>query len=139
MPAVLRAAIFAAGALLWLSGVLWLVLHYAFEQRTQFGLLPNSAEPFVMRVHGVLAVCGVFLLGWIGAAHAIERFASARGRLSGLVLSAAAAVLVVSGYALYYTVGTAHDGAAVVHEILGAVSLLVALAHWWRRRPGAPR
>ena len=131
----LRLAVYTAAALLWLSGVLWLVLHYAFAQAGPFGPLPNPWEAGVMRVHGVLAVGGVFLLGWITAAHVKERWPSERNRLSGLTLAAIAAVLVLSGYALYYTTGSPHEGAALVHEGLGVCALVAALAHWWRRRP----
>jgi hypothetical protein len=136
MAAGLRVAVFAAGALLWLSGVLWLVLHYAFPQAGPFGPLPNPWAAAVMRVHGMLAVGGVFLLGWITAAHVTGRWRSARNRLSGLTLAASATVLIVSGYTLYYSTGSPHDAAALVHEGLGVAALLVALVHWLRpRRP----
>ena len=134
MSRALRGVIFAASALLWLSGVTWLVLHYGFASRTAFGPLPNPFEPVVMRVHGVLAVCGVFLLGWITAAHLPGRWGSGRNRISGLVLAASAVVLVVSGYALYYVTAAPHDLAAIIHEGLGALAVLAALVHWWRRR-----
>jgi len=135
MSPALRAAILTLGALLWLSGVAWLVLHFAFAQQTQFGPLPNPWEAVLMRLHGVLAVGGVFILGWIVAGHTIERWGSARKRLSGLLLVASAALLVASGYALYYTTGAPHEVASRAHEWLGAGSLLAALAHWWRNRP----
>ena len=134
MGGALRAAILAAAALLWVSGVLWLVLHYAFAQTGPFGPLPNPWEAAVMRVHGVLAVGGVFLLGWIVAGHVTTRWPSGRHRLSGVTLGASAAVLVLSGYALYYTMGSPHEAAALVHEGLGVCALLAGLAHWWRRR-----
>ena len=134
MSATLRGLILGVGALLWLSGVLWLVLHFAFAQRTQFGPLPNPWEPTLMRVHGVLAVCGVFLLGCMTAGHVLERWGSARNRLTGLTLAATALVLSASGYALYYTTGSPHDLAALTHEALGVLVALVALTHWWRRR-----
>lgn len=88
-----------------------------------------------MRVHGVLAVGGVFLLGWIVGGHTIERWGSARNRFSGLALTGSAALLLASGYALYYTTGTLHEVASRAHEWLGVASLLAALAHWWRNRP----
>jgi hypothetical protein len=135
MLAGVRTVVFAAAALLWLSGVLWLVLHYAFPQAGPFGPLPNPWEAAVMRVHGVLAVSGVFLLGWITAAHVTERWRSARKRLSGLTLAAGAALLIVSGYALYYSTGSPHETAALVHEGLGILALLAAIGHWSRRRP----
>ncbi len=130
----LRAAVFGVGALLWVSGVAWLVLHLGFEPRNEFGTLPHPWEAPLMRGHGVAAVAGVFLLGWLGAGHVLERWRRARNRTSGWVLVACAVLLVCSGYALYYTVGAWHAGSARVHEWLGAGTLMVALAHWLRIR-----
>jgi hypothetical protein len=83
----------------------------------------------------LLAVGDVFLLGWSIVGHTIERWGSVRNRLSGLALTGSAALLVASGYALYYTTGSLHEVASRTHEWLGAGSLLAALAHWWRIRP----
>src|SRR5260370_33332558 len=62
MSPALRAAILTLGALLWLSGVAWLVLHFAFAQQTAFGPLPNPLERGLMRLHGRLAGGGEFLV-----------------------------------------------------------------------------
>ena len=134
MSPPLRLAVYAAGAALWASGILWLVLHVGFSDRGEFGPLPNPWEPVVMRVHGLLAVAGVFLLGWIGADHVLARWSSARNRLSGLLLASSGMLLLASGYALYYATGLLHDTAALIHECLGVAGLAVALAHWWSRR-----
>jgi len=134
MSRSLRAAILTLGALLRLSGAAWLVLHFAFAQQTAFGPLPNPWEAVLMRMHGMLAVGGVFLLGWIIGAHTLERWGSARNRLSGIALVGSVALLVASGYALYYTTGALHEAASRTHEWLGAGSLLAALAHWIRAR-----
>jgi hypothetical protein len=128
----LRRAILAVCALLWLSGCLWLVLHIGFPQAGEFGALPNPWEPAVLRVHGAIAVVGVFLLGWVAAGHLPARWSAAYNRGSGLLLGASALLLVVSGYALYYSTGALHVSAARIHELLGVASLAAALAHWWR-------
>lgn len=130
----LRAAVFGLCALLWLTGVLWLVLHLSFEPRNEFGTLPHPWEPMLMRVHGLVAVAVVFVLGWLGASHIAARWRRARSRLSGWTLLSFATVLVVSGYALYYTIGAVHAGAGLVHEWLGVAAIGAALAHWLRIR-----
>jgi len=134
MPKLLRAAIYAVAALLWLSGALWLGLHHAFPQKGALGLLPNPWEAPLMRVHGLIAVAGVFLIGWMTAAHVSARWSSERNRRSGLVLGGTALLLVFSGYALYYTIGSPHDSAGLLHEAIGFLSPAAALAHWWRNR-----
>jgi hypothetical protein len=137
LPRVLRATLYGVAALLWLSGAVWLVLHYVFPQSSPFGPLPNPWEAPLMRAHGLIAVCAVFLIGWMMAAHVTARWASERNRRSGLVLGGAALLLILSGYALYYTTGSAHDAAAFAHEAIGVLSPIVAVAHWWRNRPRA--
>ena len=137
LPRGLRAAVYGVGALLWLSGAAWLVLHYVFPQSTEFGPLPNPWEAPLMRLHGLIAVCGVFLIGWMMAAHVTARWASERNWRSGLVLGGAALLLILSGYALYYTTGSPHDAAALAHEAIGVLSPIAALAHWWRNHPRA--
>ncbi|TLZ32797.1 MAG: hypothetical protein E6K32_18760 [Gammaproteobacteria bacterium] len=135
MSSPLRAAVFAGCALLWLSGAVWLVVHLTLEQPTPFGPLPSPWEPLLLKVHGLLAVVGVFLLGWIMADHLTERRALGRNYRSGVLLAGTAALLVLTGYALYYTTGRVHEVAARTHDFLGVGSLLLALAHWWRARP----
>jgi hypothetical protein len=141
MSHALRCSVFGTFAVLWASGALWLVLHHGFAQQTAFGPAQNPWEAPVLRIHGWIAVAGVFLLGWLGGGHILERWGRPGHRMSGYALSAAAAVLVLTGYALYYTTDSFHDGAAVAHEVLGAAAIVLALGHWQRsyRWPGAGR
>ena len=132
LPRVLRTTVYGVGALLWVSGAVWLVLHYVYPQSTPFGPLPNPWEAPLMRAHGIIAVCGVFLIGWMMAAHVTARWASERNRRSGLMLAGAAVLLIMSGYALYYATGSPHDAASLAHEAIGVLSPVAALAHWWR-------
>lgn len=134
-PRVLRATLYGVGALLWVSGAVWLVLHYVYPQSTAFGPLPNPWEAPLMRAHGLIAVSGVFLVGWMMSAHVTARWPSERNRRSGLVLAGSVLLLILSGYALYYTTGSPHDAAALAHEAIGVLFPLAALAHWWRNRP----
>ena|SRR5579862_8156949 len=130
----LRAAVLAVSALLWVSGALWMLLHYLFPGHNEFGPLPNGYEAPLVQVHGLIAVAAVFLLGWLGASHMLARWSAWVGRPSGLSLLGAALVLIVSGYALYYTTGGLHAAAAAVHEWLGLGALAIALSHWLGRR-----
>jgi hypothetical protein len=132
MPTALRSAIYSICTLLWLSGCAWLVAHFGFPARTDFGLAPNAWEPGLLRAHGWLAVGAVFSLGWISAEHISDRWRRSRNRLSGFSLAGFAAALTLSGYALYYTTDRFHDAAAAVHELLGALVIVFALLHWRR-------
>ena len=125
-----RRAVRLSCATLWLSGAAWLLLHRLRPVHGEFGDLPNPWEAPLMRLHGVIAVAAVFLLGWLGASHVGARWTAGARRGSGLALLAAALVLGVRGYALYYTTGGLHDGAAAVHAWLGVAAAAAALAHW---------
>lgn len=130
----LRAAVYSVGALLWASGIAWLVLHLRFEPRNEFGALPHPGEAILMRVHGLVGVAAVFLLGWVGAGHVLECWRRSRNRPSGWTLLGCAALLVLTGYALYYTTGPFHAYSGWIHEWLGASVIIAALAHWTKIR-----
>lgn len=132
MSPVLRRAIYVVCTLLWASGCVWLVVHFFFPATTDFGPAPSPWEPVFLRIHGWVAVCTVFLLGWITAEHISDRWRRSRNRVTGLSLAGFALVLVLSGYALYYTTDYFHDVAAVAHEALGMAAIIIALLHWTR-------
>jgi hypothetical protein len=134
MAISLRRVVLTLFGVLWVSGCTWLVLHYIFPHQGDFGPESNPWEPLTLRVHGWLAMGGVFLLGWLGASHISDRWWRSRRRVSGWSLVSLAALLVLSGYALYYTIDRLRDVASVVHESLGALAILVALIHWQRHR-----
>jgi hypothetical protein len=135
MSGALRAAVFGVFGALWLSGCIWMVLHFGFPQASPFGPLPNPWEPFILRVHGWLAVAAVFLVGWITAGHVSQRWRRARQRVSGMMLAGCTLLLVLTGYALYYTTAALHDAAAAGHESLGVAAIAIGFAHWWGTRP----
>ena len=120
---------------LWLSGGYWLTLHYFFTQPSDFGPVQNIWAPTMLRVHGWVAVAAVFLLGWITATHVGVLWPYMIKRVSGVAVASAAAILALTGYALYYTTDQLHDMAGVAHEVLGVVAAFFALIHWRRHRP----
>jgi hypothetical protein len=134
MSRTLRRTLLGVCALLWLSGALWLLLDWVFPQRNEFGVLPNPWEAPLLRVHGLIAVAAVFLFGWVAAGHVRVRWWQDVNRPSGVWLLGLASVLVVSGYALYYTTAQLHAAAALVHAGLGLVAIIAALVHWRRIR-----
>src|SRR5262249_26560260 len=134
MPKALRWSLYGVGAALWLSGCVWLVLHLFFETPTQFGTEPHPLEPPLLLVHGVLAVPALYLRGWISRRHALDGWRMARGRLSGGLISVVLLILALSGFALFFITGDAVRAAvALLHEIVGVVCLVPALAHWQTR------
>lgn len=101
-----RVALYLSGALLLLTGAVWLAVHYSIGAGA--GELPHPVEAWSLRLHGLAAFAGVFVLGVLAAAHIPHgwRLSQQRGwvaqRRSGLWLCGLGALLVFSGYALYY-------------------------------------
>ncbi len=139
MSSALRISLIAAGAALWLSGCAWLAAHYFFAQVTDFGVLPHPWEAPLLHLHGWLGGAGVFLLGFVTARHVTDRCLQPIRRLSGWSMVGVAALLLLTGYALYYTTGGVHDGAALLHEVIGAPAILFAITHWRRGAAAAAR
>lgn len=121
-----RVALYLSSALLLLTGTVWLAVHYSIGAGT--GELPHPVEAWSLRLHGLAAFAGVFVLGVLAAAHVPHgwRLSQRRGwvtqRRSGLWLCGLGALLVFSGYALYYfapeavrpALGWAHAGIGAV-------------------------
>jgi hypothetical protein len=120
---------------LWLSGCYWLILHYFCARPSDFGPVQHPWEPMILRIHGWIAVAGVFLLGWVTAQHVSDRWPQMLKRISGVAIAGVAAILCVTGYALYYTADRLHDAAGTTHELLGGMAILLALTHWRRAGP----
>ena len=141
LPRTLRVLTYWVCGALWVSGGLWLLLHYLLPARTDFGPAPNPAEPTLLKVHGWLAMGGVFLLGWLGSSHMLPRWPQWRQRTSGLVLATACGVLVLTGYGLYYSSDPAHRMISLLHQVLGVAAFVIAVLHWERplRRAGDRR
>lgn len=101
-----RFALYLTGGLLLLTGAAWLAIHYGIGAGA--GDLPHPLEANMLRLHGLLAFAGLFMLGVLAAGHIPQgwRLSQRRRwegqRSSGMLLCAIGALLALSGYALYY-------------------------------------
>jgi hypothetical protein len=117
--------------LLWLSGAMWIVFHYFFPAHTDFGPAPNPLEPVLMKIHGAIAVFAVALLGWVSGRHITDNWPRVKKRVSGITMLVTYIVLVLSGYSLYYLLqDELRERVGQVHEVLGAIAIGIAVAHW---------
>ncbi len=139
MSVSLRVTVKTAAALLWLTGCGWLIAHFFFQQTNEFGVGPSRWETPLLGAHGMAAIGGVFLFGWIASRHIADGWRQSRNRATGLTLTVVSAALALSGYALYYlTEDASRNAAAVTHELLGGLSIVIALLHWRYRRTKLP-
>lgn len=130
------------GAGLWLSGAAWLLLHYFGQRQGAFGPETNPVEPWMMKVHGLLLIPVLLGIGGMFVAHIPKGWSHSRQRVAGVALCAVLAVLIASGYLLYY-VGeeTARGWTSLAHWTIGLGLPAVFLWHYInglaaRRRAG---
>jgi hypothetical protein len=141
MPPRQRLTVFIVVGLLWLTGCAWLALDQFFAKRGPFGATPHPLQPGLLLAHGILAIIGVYVLGWVSSRHILPWWSAHDRRLSGGAFAALLAVLVVSGFALFFVSDDQWQrGSAWVHDVVGLVVTLFALQHWlFARRREAPR
>ena len=134
-----RRTLYATGALLMLSGAAWLAVHYVVGAGA--GDLPHPAEAWLLRVHGLGAFAGLFVLGVLAAGHVPQgwrytgRHRWAGQRSSGITLCVIGAALVLSGYLLYYFAPeNIRPALGWAHAVVGACMAVLTISH---RRRGA--
>ncbi len=124
--------VYLIGGALWVSGCAWLCLDQFFAQRGPFGNIPHPLAAPLLLVHGVTAIASLYLFGWITAHHALRWWAAGLRRSSGAVLAGFVALLIVSGFALFFVSSDAWQRyAAAVHDVLGVAVTLFAIRHWF--------
>ena len=106
LPKWQRRTLSASGAMLLSTGLIWLVLHYSIGAGA--GELPHPLEAWLLRLHGLAAMAGIFLFGALASSHVPQGWRlSHRWRLvaqqrTGVLLCCLAALLATSSYLLYY-------------------------------------
>jgi MFS family permease len=114
----------------WLSGAIWLALHYFFPRHGEFGVEPNPFEFWMLALHGACAFAALWLAGWIWTTHIMPWWRSQRRRRSGIVLIGFSAMLILSGYLLYYASGDAfREWAGVIHWSIGLAAAIPMIVH----------
>ncbi len=99
-----RFALYTSGAVLLVTGAAWLLLHYSLGA----GDMPNPLEAWSLRLHGLAAFAGLFVLGVLAAAHVPQGWRLSHRRRwsgqcsSGVLLCVLGALLSLTGYLLYY-------------------------------------
>jgi hypothetical protein len=132
MPNRQRAVIYAVLGTLWLTGCLWLLLDQFFSRPGPFGRTPHPWESPILLIHGILAVIGMYLLGWVSARHIVRWWPARLRRWSGGTLSAFLVLLVVSGFALFFVSADRWQrGAALMHDVLGLGVTVFGVQHWF--------
>ena len=121
--------------LTWGSGVLWLIFHYFFPRHGEFGVEANALEHPLIMLHGAAAFAALWLAGWLWSTHIQPWLNGPSWRSSGIVLMLLGAVLIASGYLLYYASGEElRRWIAVLHWSIGLLLAVPAVVHALRSK-----
>ena len=113
--------LYVFGTLLVLSGALWLLFHYFVRMPGQFGDSPHSLEPWWLGIHGLSAAAFLIGFGSVLPGHVRRAWVGRRNRISGAFFFTLLALLIATGYGLYYL------GEDSVRELVSAVHWMVGL------------
>ena len=129
-----RRALYATGAALLLTGGLWLIVHYSVGVGA--GELPHPLEAWSLRLHGVAAFAGLFMLGVLAAGHIPHgwRLSHRRRwegqRSTGVLLCVIGALLVLTGYLLlYFAPESVRPALGWAHAFIGLTMGVLIASH----------
>ncbi|WP_051362310.1 hypothetical protein [Solimonas soli] len=123
---------------IWLSGIAWLVLHYLLRRQGEFGPEAHPLEPWSLKCHGAFAFAALWMSGTLWAVHVVNGWEQKRRRLSGALVFALLALLIVSGYLLYYAGDEdLRNATSIVHWACGVAIALAYAIHRLAHRVSA--
>ena len=138
-PVGMRTWLWVSLGSLFATGVLGLVLHYGTHPEDDSGSRIQSAEPWLLRLHGLAAFIALMVLGAVYILHVKPAWNTRRNRVSGLLLTCGLILLILSGYGLYYFAGESlRNWTGYVHSFLGIVLPLLVAGHILRGRSRRP-
>ncbi len=121
-----RFALYAAFAVLFVSGATWLVA----DRWKETSELAQEAAADLLMVHGGAAMVALLLLGALVPLHVQRGWRAARNRIAGVVMVTFNAVLVVTALGLYYAGSeTLRPWMSDVHLWVGLAFPLLLLIH----------
>lgn len=95
-----RYAIYAAFAILFLTGVGWLVADW--QKEISGDEIWQQGIAYLLMAHGGTAMAVLLLLGALIPMHIMRAWRSRKNRISGSVMAAFNAVLIATAFGLYY-------------------------------------
>lgn len=123
LKASFRYSIYGAFALLVLTGAGWLVADWQKESGDEIW---QQISANLLMIHGGVAMVALLLLGALIPVHLLRAWRSRRNRISGSLMAALNAALIVTAFGLYYL------GSELLRPVISwshiAAGLAVALA-----------
>ena len=136
LPRWLRWSLYAATVALFLTGCLWIGVHF-FLRPAGADDLPHPAEPWILRIHGLSMLIALFLYGSLLRAHIVNAWKLRRNQVTGTFVATVLLVLTVTGYMLYYVAGEeTRPVISIAHWAIGLVIGVLLPIHIWSGRRG---
>jgi cation transport ATPase len=127
LKALQKYFLYAVLALLFLSGVTWAYWNYLAASPGDF---ETSAKAWAMKIHGAAAMAVLVLIGMLLSGHVRFAWRARRNRPNGSVFLSAFAVLMVTGYGLYYAGGERlRAWTSWIHLAVGLALPILLLIH----------
>ncbi|WGR99519.1 hypothetical protein MTX26_01185 [Bradyrhizobium sp. ISRA443] len=129
-----RYSIYAAFVVLLLTGAGWLVADW--QKNIASDEIWQQAAATMLMVHGGVAMLALLLVGALIPVHLLRAWRSRKNRISGSIMAAFNAVLIVTAFGLYYLGSEeVRPWISWIHLTAGfALSLMLPLHIWLGRR-----
>jgi hypothetical protein len=132
-----RYSLYAAFAVLVLTGAGWLLADW--QKNVAADEIWQEIAADLLMVHGGTAMLTLLLLGALIPVHLLRAWRSRKNRMSGSIMAAFNAVLMVTAFGLYYLGSEAvRPWMSWIHLCVGFALAVVFPLHVWlgRRNPG---
>ena len=135
-----QAWVFTLGTALAASGVLWILFHYFLARPDEFGATRHPLEIWWLRLHGAAAMGFLVVLGSVLPVHARRAWHARLNYRTGISVLSIAAVLVLTGYGLYYAGDELlRPWMSVLHWAVGLLAAPLLWLHAVRGKRAAAR
>lgn len=129
LPRWQRRLAYAAFGAISLSGIAWLIAHYALATNGEFGAAEHPLAHWALVAHGVGAYLLVWLVGSMWPLHMRLAWRLRRNRATGVAMSTLLALLALSGLWLYYGGVSGREVVSAGHWLLGLTLVPALVLH----------
>jgi hypothetical protein len=122
--------IYSTFGVLFLSGLWWTFLHFWGRTQGTFGEESSPFEPVSLEIHGAAAMVFLLVFGSLIPGHIRGGLLARKNFKNGISLVALSAILIVSGYLLYYSSGErVRTAVEWVHLAVGIAAVPALIWH----------
>ena len=129
---------YTVNALLFFSGVGWAVCGWFATRDATHADPLHWLQPWLLKLHGAAAMAFLIAVGILIPTHLKRGWQARRNRTNGAFFVTIIALLILTGYGLYYFGDDDwRSVASWVHQLLGFASPVLLAGHIWQGRRSA--